>query len=97
MSIDIPVELPEHWEVVFNDAYGHVIEARADDGGLDGAVTVSEQNRNYKLGMMPIREKGPYAGRGWKEKLYRDAVAALEHAIDPEAIRQARKDDLGDQ
>ena len=46
-----------------------------------GFVTISEKKRGYELGHGSIVYAMPgYTGRGWKERLYADAIAALKKA-----------------
>ena len=54
----------------------------------DGYVTVSETRRNFALGLSPPRDKKDYKGRGWRNRLYADAIQALQSALEP--ARQAR-------
>lgn len=67
--------LPEGWTMEESRAYGTVIIKPGPDGGC---VTVDEGKRNFELGMVVVRGRGEYAGRGWRERLYSDAVAALQ-------------------
>lgn len=71
--------LPENWEAE-ERSVGVVIDA-VEDGRHQGMVTVCEQARSFTLGMAPVRDQGPYKGRGWREALYRDAIQALRNAI----------------
>lgn len=64
--------LPEGWTREEIRCYGVVIE-----WPRHGAVTVDEKARGFTLGMQPVRTRGDYSGRGWKERLYADAVKAL--------------------
>lgn len=78
----LPVTLPDGW-FVENGSHGTVITGQ-DRNGIPGYVTVSEPLRAFSLGIAPPRPaKAPlYAGRGWKERLYLDAVAALRAALE---------------
>lgn len=80
--VQAPISLPKGWRAT-SDSRGVVIDSFDDDGRMQGSVTVSEQVRGYALGIQSVRaSNGPskYTGRGWKQKLYADAVAAL-HAV----------------
>lgn len=43
-----------------------------------GFVTINEKKRGFALGSGSIVQAMPgYTGRGWKDRLYADAIAAL--------------------
>lgn len=82
MSVSLPILLPEHWTAEAIRSYGVVIEAYSPDGCGLGAITVSEEARGYALGMAPVWQMSvKYTGRGWRERLYADAVAQLQRSI----------------
>lgn len=70
------ISLPPGWTHYTSSSYGTVIEAP----GI-GAVSVDETARNFALGMTTVRDRGAYSGRGWKEKLFTDAIAALQRCM----------------
>lgn len=82
--------IPADWLVETIPSYGVVITSVVD-GQQDLSVTVNEDMRGFKLGMVPVRERGAYAGRGWQDSLYRDAVQALLGAM---AKRKAAMRDI---
>jgi hypothetical protein len=47
-----------------------------------GSVTVSFFMRDYELGYNPVRTRGSYKGRGWKESLMTSAIRALDSCAD---------------
>lgn len=69
------IVLPEGWTMGESRTYGTVITKPGREGGY---VTVDEGKRNFELGTVVVRRRGDYAGRGWRERLYADAVAALQ-------------------
>lgn len=69
------VLLPKDWTREEIRGYGTVLEWAGH-----GAVTINEDVRGFALGMCPVRTKGEYAGRGWKDRLYADAISALTKA-----------------
>lgn len=69
--------LPEGWTREEIRCYGIVLEWPGH-----GAVTVDENVRGFALGMQPIRKRGDYAGRGWKDRLYADAIKALQEVFE---------------
>ena len=80
----VPVTLPAHWD--FESAWcGVILNASNAAGCLLGSVTVCEKTRGYVLGMSRVRvsaEEAQYAGSGWREHLYSDAVEALQTALE---------------
>ena len=52
----------------------------------DGYVIVSESLRNFALGLSPPHCKKDYQGRGWRTRLYTDAVQALQAALEPVSV-----------
>lgn len=78
--MDIQTALPPGWIYETCRTYGVIVTA-VDAGRQIGSVTVNEDVRGFKLGMVPVRERGNYAGRGWKNLLYADAVKALQVAL----------------
>jgi hypothetical protein len=69
------IVLPDGWMMGEARAFGVVITKPGQKGGH---VTVDERLRNFTLGMVVVRGRGSYSGRGWRERLYSDAVAALQ-------------------
>lgn len=67
------LSLPPDWTQYTSSSYGTVVEAP----GIS-AVSVDETARNFALGMTTVRDSGAYSGRGWKENLFADAIAALQ-------------------
>jgi hypothetical protein len=65
--------LPEAWTCEKDSSYGVVIGWPGH-----GYVTVNDSVRGFALGIQPVRERGNYAGRGWKDRLYADAIKALQ-------------------
>lgn len=78
--MDISEILPAGWLHEEIRSYGVILTA-VEAGRQQGSVTVNEAMRSFKLGVCPVRERGDYAGRGWKADLYRDAVKALQDAL----------------
>jgi hypothetical protein len=63
-----------------------VLAARDAEGAALGFVTVCERARSFELGISRVRadaDDAQYAGRGWREHLYRDAIMALQEALQP--------------
>lgn len=75
----LPITLPEGWTAQSMIAFGVVITA----DNRRGYVTVDERLRAFETGMTAVRKRGhvDYAGRNWKTRLYSDAVATLQAAI----------------
>ncbi|MGF6836993.1 hypothetical protein QF001_000860 [Paraburkholderia youngii] len=69
--------LPEGWTREEIRSYGTVIEWPGH-----GFATVDERVRGFALGMQVVRMRGDYAGRGWKDRLYADAVKALQEVFE---------------
>jgi len=83
-AITLPVALPEGWTAENSKVYGTIIAAVASDGALAGYVTVSEDVRNFSLGIARPRRLEPGAeptGRGWKKQLYEAAITKLAEAL----------------
>ena len=78
--MDIQTALPPCWIYESCRTYGVIVTA-VETGRQIGSVTVNEEVRGFKLGIVPVRERGSYAGRGWKKLLYADAVKALQAAL----------------
>lgn len=79
MSEQIPVPLPEGWQVTTAPAGAVGIEAyNAESGEFAGAVSVCEDKRNFELGLVVVKRRGNYAGRGWRQRLYQDAIEKLK-------------------
>ncbi|QMI49998.1 hypothetical protein [Burkholderia sp. MBR-1] len=80
----LPIELPSGWTAE-QCSFGVLLEAKGPDGRFIGGITVNEKVRGYALGISPVRtadvESSIYQGRGWREKLYRDAVSKLNSAL----------------
>ena len=78
-KFEVPVKLPQGWLAEQSRSYGTIITAVASDGCHLGYVTVDEKARGFALGISPVRV--PFdlkpGGRGWREKLYKDAIARL--------------------
>lgn len=84
-TIDPPISLPNHWGVE-SSLHGTVLVARRADGEVQGYVTVCERLRGFALGISYVRvnvEDEQYAGHGWREHLYSDAIEALQEAVGP--------------
>lgn len=78
--VEVPTQLPDGWRAS-SDPRGVVIDAFDSEGHMQGSVTVSEQARGFVLGVCDVRTPpgdSKYFGRGWKQQLYADAVAALQ-------------------
>ena len=73
--------LPEGWTFEKHEVYGTVIKAVSPHH----AVCVDLRQRGFVLGVSAV-PRGLYYGRAWKERLYQDAVMALENFIANEAI-----------
>jgi hypothetical protein len=69
--------LPEGWTREEIPSYGVVI-----GWPKHGFATVDERVRGFALGMQPIRKRGDYTGRGWKDRLYSDAIKALQEVFE---------------
>lgn len=49
----------------------------------NGFVTVSEKHRSFSLGHGSVTTRlSGYTGRGWKDRLYADAIKALQDAVE---------------
>jgi hypothetical protein len=76
----IPVALPAHW-FAEDDRRGTLIHAVDGKGHVVASVTVNEDVRGYLVGVQPVpRSMGRaerYMRRSWRNRLYRDALAAL--------------------
>lgn len=79
--MNVQALLPARWLHEELTGYGIILTAVDESGQQQGSVTVNEVARNFKLGIGPVRTNGDYAGRGWKIKLYQDAVQALQKAV----------------
>lgn len=55
-----------------------------------GYVTICETMRNYELGIASVRTRGPWSGRDWKKSLVYDAIKALQHAAEQQAIAMSK-------
>jgi hypothetical protein len=44
-------------------------------------VALCEEKRNFGLGITLVRHPGNHSGRGWKDQLCADAVAALHDVL----------------
>ncbi|GBO88652.1 hypothetical protein MSSD14B_23200 [Marinobacter salsuginis] len=79
----VPVTLPESWKLDSMPGGEVVIEARhSETGAFLGCISVSEEKRNFSLGAVTVKAKGTYGGRGWKKKLYADAVQHLKQSFE---------------
>lgn len=76
-----PVSLPAGWIADEVRGYGMVIEAVDAEGRRLGAVTVDETVRGFAMGMTGVSRtlERPYTGRGWRARLYSDAIARLQN------------------
>jgi hypothetical protein len=73
----MPVLLPEGWERS-EMWFGTVLHWRGN-----GFVTVSERKRSYSLGHGSVNtQMTGYTGRGWKDRLYADAIKTLIDAVE---------------
>jgi hypothetical protein len=76
----LPVALPAHW-FAEDDWRGTLIHAADGKGRVLASVTVSEEVRGYLVGVQQVPAscgRAPrYMSRGWRARLYRDALAAL--------------------
>lgn len=78
--VDVPVQLPKGWQAL-SDPRGVVIDAFDEEGRMLGSITVCEQVRGFTPGVSTVYPKSgakKYAGRGWKQQLYADAVESLQ-------------------
>lgn len=83
-TVTLPVALPEGWTAEHSRVYGTIITAVTAEGFHAGYVTVSEDVRNFSLGMSRPRRVEPGAeptGRGWKKQLYQAAIDKLAETI----------------
>lgn len=48
----------------------------------NGFVTISEKKRGFALGHGSICKAMNYEGRGWRDRLYADAIKALQDAAE---------------
>ncbi len=60
-----------------------------------GAVTISLERRGFVLGHgvyvpWPDPKANPYTGRGWKDRLYADAIKALQNVFAEERVDASR-------
>jgi hypothetical protein len=74
------IQLPEGWKKEDAPALGVVVSAPANFGG-GGHVTIDEKRRNFTLGQCQVFRRGDYEGRGWKERLYNDAISHLKSVL----------------
>ena len=91
-AIPADVVLPPQWEATL-EGDGHIriagFRTQIKQGRRrilpDEYVVVSERLRNFAIGIYPpsTSSKTDYSGRGWRTKLYTDAVQALKSAINP--------------
>jgi hypothetical protein len=76
----LPVSLPAHW-FAEDDWRGTLIHAVDRKGHILASVTVNEEVRGYLIGVQPVPafhgKSQRYMRRGWRIRLYRDALAAL--------------------
>jgi len=79
----VPVTLPESWLLDSMPGGEVVIEAKdSETGAFLGCISVSEEKRNFSLGAVTVKAKGTYRGRGWKKKLYEDAIQHLKQSFE---------------
>ena len=75
--MDIPIQLPSGWSLEW--AAPRVAIIRAPGPYF---ITVDERLRNFALGHGPVYDSAyDYTGRGWRKRLYRDAIEELRRAI----------------
>ncbi|WP_298236052.1 hypothetical protein [uncultured Azohydromonas sp.] len=79
----LPVALPAHWYAE-DDWRGTLIHAVDRKGHILASVTVNETVRGYLIGVQAVPafhgKAKRYMRRGWRLRLYRDALAALMSA-----------------
>ncbi len=74
-----------------NTPYGVVIDAP------HGSVTVDVGMRNFTLGEQHVMRYGKYGRRGWRDRLYRDAIRELvKQGKEIEAVRATGSKRLAD-
>jgi len=79
----VPVTLPESWKLDSMPGGEVVIEAwHSETGAFLGCISVSEEKRNFSLGAVTVKAKGTYGSRGWKKKLYEDAIRHLKQSFE---------------
>lgn len=69
--MSVTLKLPKGWSMRTGTPYGVVIDAP------HGSVTVDVGMRNFTLGEQHVKRYGTYERRGWRDRLYRDAIDAL--------------------
>lgn len=83
LTSKLPVALPAHW-FAEDDWRGTLIHAVDGKGHVLASVTVNEEVRGYLMGVQPVPaaygRAQRYMRRGWRSRLYRDALAALMSA-----------------
>lgn len=81
-----PITLPPGWTQEHIAGRGTIISS---PGPECYAATVNEQVRNFELGHgVVVRTKSNRSGRGWRQALYDDAIAAIQNVIDQVAARR---------
>ncbi|MHC2876901.1 hypothetical protein [Ralstonia sp. 121560039-2] len=68
------IELPKGWKLRPDTQFGVVITAP------HGSVTIDITMRNFVLGERMVMSYGKYSRRGWRKRLFQDAIQALEKA-----------------
>lgn len=81
MDLKLPDPLPEGWK--FNALPGDVVVI---EWPSRGAVSIGWKSRRWALGWTAYPQdhggRNNYCGRDWRQRLQRDAVAALKQAWD---------------
>jgi hypothetical protein len=76
-ELKLPITLPEGWKAEYRwPNYKNIVIVECSQG----AVTINLKIRAFGLGIGAVNRNipGKYMGRGWQERLYNDAVAALQ-------------------
>ena len=68
------IELPKGWKLRPDTQFGVVITAP------HGSVTIDITMRNFVLGERMVMAYGKYSRRGWRKRLFSDAILALAKA-----------------
>lgn len=73
----LPVTLPSGWTAKGYSSYVYITAPTSSRVG-EAVLTVSEHMRNFAFGNHVLTRNGEkYQGRGWKKRLYDDAITAL--------------------
>lgn len=88
IDIDIDGIIPDGWRIEIDPSYGVIIAAIDQKNRVNGFVTVGEKSRSFSLGINPhtnnFKVNDSYKGRGWRHRLYIDAVNSLRDILDGE-------------